>query len=134
MWLAPGRLMIAAEWLAVCVAVAAVCPVGVAASGLGQTAADHVADGQQRDVQPHLVAGEVIGSAILALNAVAGDENADQNDEKGVELGCLERRLGLGGQSADGIATGTVCAAAGDVAVRGVITGCHRASLQAVVR
>jgi hypothetical protein len=40
--------------------VAALLPGAVAASGLGQAAGDHVADRQQRDVEPHLVAGEVV--------------------------------------------------------------------------
>jgi hypothetical protein len=40
--------------------VAALLPGAVAACGLGQAAGDHVADCQQRDVEPHLVAGEVV--------------------------------------------------------------------------
>src|SRR5687768_3734396 len=42
----------------------ALLPVGVAAAGLGQPAAHHVADGQQGDVEPDLVSGEVVSPAL----------------------------------------------------------------------
>lgn len=58
-------------------------------------------------------------------------QNVDKNDQEGVEPGRLERRLGLGGRSADAPAD-TVCAVAGDGAVR-EITGCPMASLHPTV-
>jgi hypothetical protein len=67
-----------------------------AAAGLGEAAADHVADGEQRDVEPDLVGGEVVGAALLALDRVARDPQADDDGDIGEELGRLERRLGRG--------------------------------------
>ena len=48
--------------------------VRVAAARLRQPAADHVADRQQRHVEPDLVGSEVVGAAFLALDCVAGDQ------------------------------------------------------------
>ena len=67
--------------------------VEVAAAGLGEPAADHVADGEQRDVEPGLVGEEDIAAAIGVTDQRGGDEHAD--DEEDDELGRLERGLRL---------------------------------------
>src|SRR5688500_14731337 len=76
-------------------------PVRLAAAGLGQSAADHVADGQQGDEQPDLVSGEVVSPALLAFDRVAGEQNAHQHDDVGEELSRLESGLGLCRQTTD---------------------------------
>jgi hypothetical protein len=46
--------------------------VRVAAAGLGQAAADHVADGQDRRVQPDLLRAEATGTGVI--DEQAGDQ------------------------------------------------------------
>jgi hypothetical protein len=78
--------------------------VRLAASGLGQAAADHVADREQGDVEPDLVGGEVVAAPLLALDCVARDEEADDDREVREELGRLERRFRLGANASDRVA------------------------------
>ena len=93
------------------VAVAALVPVGVTDTRLGDAAADHVADGQDRDVEPHLVGGEDVGAALFTLDRVAGDQDRDHHQHEGEELARLEELLGLGRQPPGGL-TDTATAAA----------------------
>src|SRR5829696_3134303 len=81
--------------------------VGLAAAGLGEAAADHVADGQDRHVQPRLPGAE---AAVVGLvDDAGGDQDAGQHGEEGEELGRLKRRLGLRAQATRG-ALGTAVA------------------------
>src|SRR5829696_2173652 len=124
-------------------AVAAVVVLGVrvAYAGLGDASAQHVADRQQRDVEPDLVGREEVVAAFLGLDRVAGDQ--DRNDREYVrdELAGLEELLGLGGETATevtdaaaevgaagarAVAKGVLSAAAAALAVaEGVIACCH---------
>ena len=84
----------------------AVLVVGLAAAGLGEAAADHVADGQDRHVQPGLTGAE---AAVVGLVDHAGrDQDADQDDRRRRRTGRFERRLRLGA-SDDAQAQYTCC-------------------------
>src|SRR3954462_5450628 len=75
--------------------VAAVVVVEVAAAGLGQATADHVADRQQRDVEPTLLGAEVGG-----VNDGRRNQDTDDRGNIGDQLGGLERGLRLGAEAA----------------------------------
>lgn len=100
--------------------------VGLAAAGLRQTATDHVADGQDRGVEPHLVRAKRVGMVhpVRTLAAVAGkasDQDPDQHHDVDDELCGLERRLGFGKQTAGGTTSGSVAAGLnGTTTLRGV--------------
>src|SRR6187431_889054 len=86
------------DCLAVVVAlmvVARVAPVRLVAAGLRQAARDHVADRQDRDVEPDLVGTERI-DVVLLLDLCPGDQDQGERDEVRVELGRLECGLRLG--------------------------------------
>src|SRR5215218_11314956 len=72
--------------------------VSLAAARLREPAADHVADGEDRDVQPCLLGPEAAGVGIV--HDGGGDQNADRRDDVRDELGGLERGLRLGGDAA----------------------------------
>src|SRR3954471_4927550 len=98
--------------------------VGLAAAGLGEAAADHVAHGQDRHVEPRLLGAE---AAVVALvDHAGGDQDAGQDGEEGEEFGRLKRRLGLGGQAARG-ALG-VAVALGTIGPGGGLNCAHRSS------
>ncbi len=68
-----------------------------AAAGLGQAAADHVADREERDVEPGLVREEdVAGTVGGVTDRERGEQNTDDGDEVDDELGRPEGRLRLG--------------------------------------
>src|SRR3954470_118760 len=71
----------------------AVVRVRVAAAGLGEAAAHHVADGEDRDVEPGLTRAEPADVALI--DDLGGDQDAGQDRQEREELGRLERRLGL---------------------------------------
>src|SRR3954449_9732389 len=98
--------------------------VGLTAAGLGEAAADHVADGQDRHVQPRLPGAE---AAVVGLvDHAGGDQDAGQHGEEGEELGRLERRLGLRGQATRG-ALG-MAVALGTIGPRGGLNCAHGSS------
>src|SRR5829696_7595603 len=68
-----------------------------AAAGLGQAAADHVADGEQRDVEPGLVGEEDVAAAVGVADERGGEKHSDDGENVDDELGRLNRGLGLGG-------------------------------------
>src|SRR3954454_18681206 len=99
--------------------------VGLTAAGLGEAAADHVADRQNRHVQPRLPGAE---AAHVGLVDHAGrDQDAGQHGEKGEELGRLERRLGLRGQATRRARLGPAVAH-GTIAPRGSLNCAHGSS------
>ena len=73
--------------------VAVVGVVRVAAAGLRQPARHHVADGEDRGVEPDLAGAEA--ASVGRVNDRAGDEDADEDGEVGEELRRLERGLRL---------------------------------------
>ena len=75
--------------------------VGLAAAGLGEAAADHVADGEERDEQPRLLGAEPAGVGLI--DDAGGDQHADDGRHVGEELGRLERRLRLREATAGGV-------------------------------
>src|SRR5215218_9038801 len=95
------------------VAVVAVRLVGLARAGLGEAAADHVADGDDGDVEPRLPGNELVGpgGGVAALDHRRGDEDADDDGDHRPELGGFERLFRLRGEAADHAAPrGAVCA------------------------
>src|SRR4051794_291042 len=90
-WGSPGGL-------AVALALAEVIRVRLTAAGLGQPATDHVADGKERGVEPDLLREKPVVVTASGLRRQARDQNPCEHDDVGVELGRLDRRLGLGGQ------------------------------------
>src|SRR4051794_32744142 len=90
-----GALAVGAAVDVALAVVAGVLPVRVAAAGLRQPAADHVADCQDRDVEPDLVGAEDVRAALLGLDRVTGDQDQDERQQVGVELGRLESVLRL---------------------------------------
>src|SRR3954452_24416389 len=99
--------------------------VGLAAAGLGEATADHVADGQDRHVQPRLPGAKA--AHVGLVDHAGGDPNADQHGEKGEELGRLERRLGLRGQATHGARPG-LAVAHGTIGPRGSLNCAHGSS------
>src|SRR4051794_6687078 len=96
--------------------------VGLAAAGLGEAAADHVADGENRHVQPRLPGAE---AAVVGLvDDAGGDEDADHHRDVREELARLERGLRLGGEPAGAVIG--VAVAPGDVLPGGVAHCAHR--------
>src|SRR5215203_598242 len=65
------------------VAVVAVRVVRLARAGLRQAAADHVADGDDGDVEPRLPGDELVGpgGGVAALDHRRGDEDADDDGD-----------------------------------------------------
>src|SRR3954453_20306974 len=99
--------------------------IGLTAAGLGEAAADHVADRQDRHVQPRLPGAE---AAHVGLVDHAGrDQDAGQHGEKGEELGRLERRFGLRGQATRRARLG-LAVAHGTIAPRGSLNCAHGSS------
>ena len=86
----------------------AVLVVRLRAAGLGEAAADHVADGQDRHVQPRLLGAQATGVGLVDHGS--GDQDADEHDDERDELGRLERRLRLGGETAHGVVLGLAVA------------------------
>jgi hypothetical protein len=70
-----------------------------AAAGLGQAAADQVADRQQRDVVPGLVGEEDIAAAVGVADQERRDQDSGDGDEVDDELGRLNRGLRLGARA-----------------------------------
>jgi len=64
------------------------------AASLGQAAADHVADGEDRDIQPRLVSAEAL-TVLVLVHHRRGDQDAEGDDDVGDQLGGLEGRLRL---------------------------------------
>ena len=76
-----------------------------AAAGLGQAAADHVADGEQGDVEAGLVGEEDVAAAVGIADESGGEKHSDDGENVDDELGRLNRGLSLGagaGPSGDG--------------------------------
>jgi hypothetical protein len=73
--------------------------VRLAAAGLGQSAADHVADGEDADDQPRLVGCQAVVLAVAGLGEQTGEQDADGGGDVGVELGRLGGVLGLRAQA-----------------------------------
>jgi hypothetical protein len=71
--------------------------VRVPATGLRETAAEHVADGQDRHVQPRLAGAKATGVAIV--DDGGGDQDGDRGREEREELRRLERGFGLGAET-----------------------------------
>src|SRR5215207_2720466 len=101
-------------------------PVGlpsvVAAAGLGQTAADQVSDGQQRDQEPALVSAEPL-AILVDVDDPGGDQDTDDRQDVDKQLGGLERRLCLPDKTAIAISVGDSTALADDVVVVGGASG-----------
>jgi hypothetical protein len=68
----------------------AIVGVPLAATGLGEAAADHVSDAQDRGVQPYLVGAKYVVSIASRLGDRSGDEQPDQNGDVREEFGGLE--------------------------------------------
>src|SRR5215217_4807720 len=71
----------------------------VAAAGLGQAAADQVADGQQGDQEPALVGAEPL-SVLVDVDHPRGDQHTEDRQYVDDQFGGLERGLGLPGEAA----------------------------------
>src|SRR6188472_711290 len=82
--------------------VAVVGVVRVAAAGLRQAAGHHVANGEDRGVQPDLA--RTVAAGVGRVDDRASDEDAGEDGEVGEELCRLERGLRLGAQTADAVA------------------------------
>src|SRR3954452_3382247 len=100
--------------------------VGVAAAGLGEAAADHVADRQDRDVEPRLLGAEATGVGLV--DDLGGDQDAGQDGEEGEELGRLERRLGLRLATGSGTVGLVQAVAVVGARARGAGSGAHGSS------
>src|SRR3954471_20367200 len=100
--------------------------VGLAAARLRQPAADHVADGEDRGVQPGLLGAEAAAVGLVDHRGRDEDagEDGDEGDE-GDELGRLERRLGLGAQTADGVVAHGGAVTVGAAVRAGISGGAH---------
>src|SRR5215207_10922897 len=101
------------------VAVVAVSVVRLTRTGLRQAAADHVADGDDGDVEPRLPGDELVGpwGGVAALDHRRGDEDADDDGDHRPELGRFERLFRLGREAPDdapSFAPTTFCARASD--------------------
>ena len=81
----------------------AVLVVGLAAAGLGKAAADHVADGQDRHVQPRLLAP---GRRRRTRRRSRRRSGRRRRDDEGDDLGRLEGGLRLGRQATNGVPLG----------------------------
>src|SRR3954468_13839419 len=99
--------------------------VGLTAAGLGEAAADHVGDRQDRHVQPRLPGAEA--AHVGLVDHAGGDQDAGQHGEKDEELGRLERRLGLRGQATRRARLG-LAVAHGTIAPRGSLNCAHGSS------
>src|SRR5215213_11914823 len=82
----------------------------VAAAGLGQAAADQVADGQQGDQEPALVGAEPL-SVVVDVDHPGGDQHTEDRQYVDDQFGGFERRLGLPGDM-PGVVSGCDSAAA----------------------
>jgi hypothetical protein len=81
----------------VAVLVRAAVEVRLAAAALGEAAADHVAGGDDRDVQPGLARDELVGAVgVAALDHRGTDEDHRDDGDERHELGRLQAGLGLG--------------------------------------
>src|SRR4051794_2040581 len=69
--------------------------VRVAAAGLGEAAAEQVAERDDADVEPDLPGGQAVIGVVAGLGHGAGDEQTDDDGDVRPELRRLERLLGL---------------------------------------
>src|SRR5437763_16886269 len=76
------------------------------ATSLGKTTADHVANCDDRHVEPSLRRCEDITMAARRLDHRRRDQNYGDNRKEGEELGCLERCLGFRRETTDGVICG----------------------------
>src|SRR3954464_14159644 len=104
-------------------AAVAVVGVRVAAAGLREAAAQHVADREDGRVQPHLVCLEAVVVAVARRGEHACEQDAREDDEIRVELGRLERGLRLGGEAPE-----RASAAAVGCSRPCYVGGCHEQS------
>src|SRR4051794_37563615 len=81
-------------------ALAVVGVVALAAAGLRQPPRDHVADREDRRVEPDLASA--VPAGVRRVDHRTGDQDANEDGDEREELGRLERRLRLGAQRADG--------------------------------
>ncbi|MGW6215122.1 hypothetical protein [Streptomyces sp. NPDC055109] len=71
----------------------------VLASGLGQAAADHAADGEEHDVLPRLVGAEIVGVTVVAAHHEGSDQDRDDGGDVAEEFCRLQGRRRLGRQA-----------------------------------
>src|SRR5215203_4971632 len=102
----------------------------VAAAGLGEAAADQIADCQQGDQEPAVVGAEPL-TVRIAVNHPRGDQHTEDRQYVDDQLGGLERRLGLPGDAAVHISWCNGAAAGGHVVRVGGAAG-HASPLWSV--